>query len=340
MQRQARILLIGGGGIGTIVALNLERGAKARVSAVLRSNFETVTRFGYTIHSVDHGTLSGFRPGEILSAIPTVSDGVEPFDYIICTMKNTPDVTKPSLPELIRPAVTTGRSTIVLVQNGLGIQDTMMEAFPSNVVLSGISLCGSTESSPGVIHQIVPDELLVGPFPATHRPDMQQYEERAIASATDFVARYSASGKTSCHFDANVPMSRWKKLVYNATINPICALTGLDAGEIRICPGLLDHLVRPAMREILILANAHGYVLPDELMDEMIEGDPIELHVEPSMLVDKQRTQYLEVETLLGAPIRAGRSLNIETPILNMLYYLCKGIQYKTQRMISERDKN
>jgi ketopantoate reductase len=59
---KARVLLVGSGGIGTIAALNLEAGGRASVSAVLRSSYNVVAESGFTIESIDHGTIRGFRP--------------------------------------------------------------------------------------------------------------------------------------------------------------------------------------------------------------------------------------------------------------------------------------
>jgi ketopantoate reductase len=62
MASKVNVLLVGSGGVGTIAAVNLELGGLAKVTAVLRSNFEIVRRKGFTITSVDHGKLSGWRP--------------------------------------------------------------------------------------------------------------------------------------------------------------------------------------------------------------------------------------------------------------------------------------
>jgi ketopantoate reductase len=56
------ILVIGAGGVGTMACVALERSGMARVTAVLRSNYEKVVRDGFDIESVDHGKLSGWRP--------------------------------------------------------------------------------------------------------------------------------------------------------------------------------------------------------------------------------------------------------------------------------------
>ena len=61
---KARVLIVGCGGIGTMAALNLETGGRAVVTAVLRSNYAAVKESGFTIYSVDHGEVKGFRPSE------------------------------------------------------------------------------------------------------------------------------------------------------------------------------------------------------------------------------------------------------------------------------------
>lgn len=64
MAEKTRILLIGCGGIGTITSLNLESSGLCHVTAVLRSNYDVVKERGFTIDSVDHGKVEGYRPSE------------------------------------------------------------------------------------------------------------------------------------------------------------------------------------------------------------------------------------------------------------------------------------
>lgn len=60
--KKANVLLVGGGAVGAIAALNIEVGGLGEVTAVLRSNFNAVQENGYVIESVDHGKLIGWRP--------------------------------------------------------------------------------------------------------------------------------------------------------------------------------------------------------------------------------------------------------------------------------------
>lgn len=53
--------------------------------------------------------------------VRTVSEAArsgEPFDYIVVTLKALPDIY--SVPDIIEPAVVEGKTTIVLIQNGIG----------------------------------------------------------------------------------------------------------------------------------------------------------------------------------------------------------------------------
>jgi hypothetical protein len=59
---KANVLLVGGGAVGTIAAVNIEAGGLGAVTIVARSNYTQVNDFGYIIESVDHGKLQGWRP--------------------------------------------------------------------------------------------------------------------------------------------------------------------------------------------------------------------------------------------------------------------------------------
>lgn len=218
-----------------------------------------------------------------MNSIPNVDkESLSPFDYIVCTTKNLPDV-PPSLSALIEPALTPGHTVIVLLQNGLNIERAFIQLFPHNMILSGVSMIDSHETEPGQIIHEFPDDLSVGAFSNPNLPrDIQ------ITAAKNFVRIYSAAGKTKCEYSEDVALSRWRKLVFNAAYNPICAITGLDDGSIRLA-GAVEGLVRPAMKEIVATAKALGYELPERIVDSMIHIDPIELHLKPSMLCDAEK---------------------------------------------------
>lgn len=60
--KKANVLLVGGGAVGAIAALNIERSGLGAVTVVCRSNFNVVSTEGYTIESVDHGKIKSWKP--------------------------------------------------------------------------------------------------------------------------------------------------------------------------------------------------------------------------------------------------------------------------------------
>jgi len=103
---------------------------------------------------------------------------------------------------------------------------------------------------------------------------------------------YSAGGKTQCQYSPNVLHDRWKKLVYNACLNPICAITGLDTGRIRLADGAVESLVKPAMREIVAAAKASaGVELAADVVESTVEMDPLEIYLKPSMMQDLEKVR-------------------------------------------------
>lgn len=216
-----------------------------------------------------------------------VSESPEPFDFIVVTTKNIVDVS-PTVAEIIAPAVKSGHTSILLLQNGLNIEKPLIAAFPTNPILSGVSLIGATETAPGVILHDDRDRLIIGAFTNPNIP-----LETSTSSAKKFVELYSASGKVSCEYNENVGFVRWRKLVYNACYNSACAITHMDTSRMRILKYPIDDVVRPLMLEIVKIAKAAGHELPESIVDDMINCDPEDTYFKPSMQQDIEKVPAL-----------------------------------------------
>ncbi|KAI0913268.1 hypothetical protein F4823DRAFT_631605 [Ustulina deusta] len=91
---------------------------------------------------------------QTVRTIPDVGEEMlEPFDFIVVTTKNIPDV-PPTVGDIIAPAVTPGKTAIVLSQNGLNIEKPLIERFPTNpIVSSKIGPFASSGVAPGVAEE-------------------------------------------------------------------------------------------------------------------------------------------------------------------------------------------
>lgn len=222
----------------------------------------------------------------VLSTVPHVREiDTRKFDYLVCCTKNVPDF-GPSLCEMIAPAVTAGHTVIVLIQNGLNIERPFLSRFPGNAILSGVSRTDAHQVSPGVIEQKQRDNLHVGAF---HNPLL--HPDDGTRAAQRFAATYNASGNDSCFYEPDVVRDRWNKLVYNATLNPVCALTGVNTADLHLTEGAIENLIFPAMNEVVQVSEAKGYPLPKSIIKETICSNPVEERISPSMEKDLEKVR-------------------------------------------------
>lgn len=335
------VLVIGAGGVGVITAVSLCKRARSKVALAVRSDYEHVKEHGYTIDSCDYGQLEGWRPHNLFKSVEDASQSGKFFDYVVVTTKNIPDGPADcTVPEVIRPIVEKNRdldasrqTNVLLVQNGLDIEKDVLAAFDRQtyelVVLSGIQLIGSTKTGRGVIEQVGQDRLSVGAF------DPQ--DQKAVAAAHAFIDLYDNEGLNDVRFDPAVRYGRWRKLMYNAVINTTTALVGMDVprclefGVDKV--GTENNIFRPAMREIIAIAASEGVKLDENSIDFFCNISR-DLIFRPSMCVDCQNGQLMELEVILGNPLKVARKNGVTTPVLHLIYQLL----YMVQNKLKEKD--
>lgn len=337
-EEKPNVIVIGAGGVGVIAALSLFHAQKTEVSLVVRSDYHHVTKEGYKISSCDYGELSNWKPHHLYKDVDhAIEEAPKRFyEYVIITTKNIPDGPMASrVPTILKPILENQltqhperKTNILLIQNGIDIECDVLETYDKSKynynLLSGIQIIGSTKIGKGIINQQGHEHLSVGSFNAS---DMD-----AIKAAQKFVGLYLNEGLNSIEFDERVRYSRWKKLIYNAAINTTTALVGLDV------PRTLEfaknkkstelELYKPAMQEIVNIAAAEGIVL-DEQFIEFFSNISRNMIFKPSMCVDVQKHQLMELEVILGNPLKLAEKYNVQTPVLRMLYNLLILVQCK-----------
>lgn len=230
------------------------------------------------------------------------------------------------MPEVIAPAVTPGLTTILLLQNGLNIERPFIKAFPTNPILSGITVIGASEKPSGTIKHDNYDISYIGAF---DNPNINPDASEAVARA--FVELYDACPAVTCTYDADVPFSRWRKLLYNASFNTVSTILRMDVSTMRASEHVIDDLIRPLMLEIVAVAAASGVVLPREEVEKIITVDLYESFFVPSMAQDILRGNFTEFENIVGEPLREAEALGVPAPTLRVVYGLLKGLQFQTR---------
>lgn len=305
------VLIVGAGAVGAFVGSALARQGAA-VSVVCRSDYEVVKRAGFTITSPLLGDHC-FRPAQVYH---DVSECEEPPEYLILTVKVLSGVDRAAL---IRPAVGP-RTVIVLVENGLDIEEEIVQAFPANEVLSGLAFVGVERTQPGRIAHVAAGWLILGRYP------------RGLSPAAQRLGAMFEAGKVGCNVTDDVVSARWQKTVWNASFNPLSVLGGiLDTATMLGTPEG-EALVRELMTEICAVAAAAGSPQNPALIEKMIANTKSMPTHKTSMALDYELGRPMEIEAILGNVVRAARRTGVATPHLDTVYAITKMIEEKTAR--------
>lgn len=303
------ILIVGAGSIGAFFGAALARQG-AQVAVVCRSDYDIVAAQGFKIRS---GLLGDhvFRPHQVLRQ---VSDCTEPPDYLILATKVLPALDRVAL---IRPAVGP-KTTLVLIQNGIDIETEIARAFPDNEVISGIAMIGVGRSAPGEVNHQTAGSLRLGRYP------------QGVSAAVEQLAYQFSEGGVPCSVTDNVVGARWQKTLWNASFNPVSIMGGVLDTANMLGNAEAREFVRQTMQEIAAVATTAGHAPPAGLIDQLIEVTAAMPPYKTSMAQDYEAGRAMEIEAILGNPLRIARELRVATPILESLYALAKMIESKS----------
>lgn len=239
---------------------------------------------------------------------------------IVCS-KAIPDI----IPELIAPAITSKHTAIVLIQNGVGIEKEYQDAFPNNPIISAVVYLPSSQRIVGTIQHGEVEKLEVGSYPSNAPAEHAQA----------FVELVQSAGGTADLF-TDIQPKRWFKLLVNASWNPICALTLSKDTNVLMSSNEAVEVLLAVMLEVRDIAAAYGYQMSKEQVEYQLSRAqariPIDAGIEPSMLQDIQSGRRIEVEAIVGNPMRMGKSKGVGCVRLEMLYFLAKALDLHTER--------
>ncbi|KAH7410075.1 2-dehydropantoate 2-reductase [Phaeosphaeria sp. MPI-PUGE-AT-0046c] len=307
-----KVLLFGAGGVGAVYLYILQK--VAETTAVCRSNYEVVKKDGFILNSAIFGQGIKFKPTVVKTCeeAASIASG-SPYDYIIVCSKAIPGL----VPKLIAPVVTPGKTSIVLLQNGVGIEQEYADAFPKTPIISGVVYLPATQRPSGVVKHGEIELLQIGAYPSS----------APSSPAKAFAALIQTAGGTAKFYD-DVQAKRWVKLLINTSWNPMCALArSKDTEVLASCSEAVD-VVRAVMTETREIAAAYGYTMTEEQIEQQLgiaqARVPINAGIEPSMLQDVLAGRRIEVEAIVGNVVRMGKAKGVKCERLEMLFVLAK----------------
>jgi 2-dehydropantoate 2-reductase len=203
---------------------------------------------------------------------------------------------------------------LMTVQNGIGA-DEIVARHGAWRLLTSVTFMSGTRHSDSHVEYVLDTATWIGPSRGTTPEDA-----RAVAALLE------SSGLKAQAFD-DVRPAQWSKLIFNATVNTVAALTGLRHEPQFAAledPRDLGHLVRALMDEGKTVAAAAGVVLDEDPWKMNVLATQRGHRHAPSMLEDVQARRPTEVDMITGSLVREAHRLGVPVPLHETMYRLIK----------------
>jgi 2-dehydropantoate 2-reductase len=303
-----RIAIVGCGAVGSLFAANLAQLDDVEVWAfdASRPHVDAINAHGLR--------LSG--AGDVVGWVQATADAAElpacDFGIVATKAMHTGAA-------IAATAHAFAGGCVATVQNGLGNEETI--AAHVERVIRGTTFPAGKIVEPGHVQWDVKGDTTLGPYGDTPYEEVERLAEACTRAGMPTAAVQDARGP------------QWRKVIFNASTNPIGALTGLTHGRVCERPDLRA-LVSGLVDEGKAVAAAQGIVLdadPEALIDHAAKPEVAYDH-KASMLQDVEARRPTEIDYLNGGIVRFGREHGVPTPLNDAIWALVKGVEDSWQQ--------
>ncbi len=296
-----RVCVIGAGVIGSLYAGHLADVADVSVLTRRPEHAEALNREGLRVtgRSDRHATL-------FASADP---DDLPDFDLgIVATKVDGLEDAAASLEGRFSDA------TLMTTLNGLGAEE-VVRAHGDWQIVSAVTFMSGTKHSDTEVEYILDTATWMGPYEDT------PYER--VEEIGDLVRRSGLKAETF----PDLRPAQWSKLIFNATVNAVAALTGLPHDEHfarEETPADLGHLVHDLVDEGKAVAAAAGIELYEDPWEMNVLATQRGYKHYPSMLEDVEAHRATEIDLITGSLVREAERHGVPVPLHTALLRLVK----------------
>lgn len=309
MKKINNIAVIGAGAVGTFYGGKL---AYAGFPVQFQSKFlyssKTKTMHVKSIWGDFHFPIQAFSD----------TNSMQKADLIIISAKTyNPDEDIVQYSKLLKKILK--NNTIILVlQNGINMEEKLGKVFPKNPILGGLAFTCINRITHKEIHHIDYGQVKIGPL-------QNQFAEEAKL-VTDI---FQKSGINSI-YEPNLRKARYEKLLWNVPFNSLSVIGNKSSTKEIIEFNPLFDLANKLMLEVRMIAKKEKISLKKQLIDEMLERTKKMKPYKTSMLLDFEKGNTMEVESILGELYRNGKKLNAVTPYLDYTYAVMQFLNRKS----------
>lgn len=298
-----RIAVVGAGGVG---------GAFGAALAKAGADVTFIARGAHLAAMKSQGLkIEGGRGETHLVPTQATDDpkAVGPVDYVLFCVKLW-DVE--SAGEHIKPLV--GPNTAVIpLQNGIDAPERLLPILGPKAVMGGVAQISASIVAPGVIRQVGTFmRLLFGELDGSKSARGEALFEMCKKAGFDVV------------LSEQIVTELWLKFILLATNASLIALVRQPIGKVRDDPDMQQQWIA-AYKEVIAVGKARGVMLPDDALDRMMAfNTSAPPAMKPSMALDLERGNRIELPWLGGKVVELGRQLGVPTPTHSLMYAALK----------------
>lgn len=219
---------------------------------------------------------------------------------------------------------------VLLIQNGVNGEEVFRHAVPDSVeILGGLAFISSQVTGPRQVTHFDHGLLTVGRYqtdylasPATQRMRDIEAELESVGVDVDLVD--------------DLLLARWQKLLWNLPFNGISVV--LDALTDEMVADENVAMITGLMGEVIEAAAADGRTIDPEFIELLIAGTKIMTPYSTSMKVDANKGRRLEVEAMIGNPLRRAQAHGLAVPRMELLYQQVKFCDNRIASSASAQD--
>jgi 2-dehydropantoate 2-reductase len=294
-----RVCVVGAGVIGSLYAGHLARVAEVSCLVRREDHARALNEHGLRISGRHHFL------GHVTAATDP-ADLAEPDLVLHCTKTTGLEPAAAALAGHFPGA------TMMTTQNGLGAEE-ILRRHGDWPIVSAVTFMSGTKRSDDEVDYVLDTATWLGP-----------YEETPFETV-DEIAHLLVSAGLKAEALRDVRPAQWSKLIFNATVNGVAALTGLPHDFHFAEPEHLGELVRELTLEGKSVADASGIQLHDDPWEMNVHATKRGSAHYPSMLEDVEAGRPTEVELINGALVREAERLGVDAPRQAALYALVRG---------------
>lgn len=300
--------IIGAGALGGFYGARLQQ-AGCDVHFLLHSDYEHVRQHGLICESKD-GDFTLPR----VNAYRDTRD-MPPCNVVCVCLKTTQNHLLPTL----LPPVMKDDGAVLLMQNGLGIEEDVAKIVGAKRVMGGLCFLCSNKIGPGHIRHLDYGMVALGEFAA------RGVSDRMRGIGDDF-----QRAGIPIQLAEDLAVARWQKLVWNIPYNGLSVILDANTDALMSDPHT-RLLVEQIMREIVADAQAVGVLVEPGTVGTMLEYTNKMKPYRTSMKIDFDERRPIEVEAIFGNPLRAAQQAGAKSPLIEALYCQLKFLDQKSQ---------